>query len=371
MHILVVEDEKKVASFIKRGLEAANYSVDVEHDGETGLNRLLKTDYDLVILDVMLPRVDGLSLMKEIRQRRIEVPVLLLTARVTVADRVMGLDLGADDYLTKPFAFEELLARVRALLRRGAAAVPAVLAIADLRLDPATREVTRSNQRIDLTPKEYALLEFLLRRRDQVLSRAVIAQHVWGVNYDTFTNVIERLRELSPQQNRRRLRAQIDPYRARRGLCAEGRAVGSMNWPFTTLRGRLILWYTAILSAMLALLGATSVMMLDHGLRTNIDDSLNSVARAIADSVRRPSFFPPGIEEKLESMLGPQLAERFFQLLDRYGQPDPRLVPTGKIEATSERGSVTECGERRSDIGNSGTSPKARKAVPALDVSCG
>lgn len=191
MHILVVEDEKKVASFIKRGLEAANYSVDVEHDGETGLSRLLKTDYDLVILDVMLPRVDGLSLMKEIRQRRIEVPVLLLTARVTVADRVMGLDLGADDYLTKPFAFEELLARVRALLRRGAAAVPAVLAIADLRLDPATREVTRSNERIDLTPKEYALLEFLLRRRDQVLSRAVIAQHVWGVNYDTFTNVID------------------------------------------------------------------------------------------------------------------------------------------------------------------------------------
>ena len=139
----------------------------------------------------MLPRVDGLSLMKEIRQQRIEVPVLLLTARVTVADRVMGLDLGADDYLTKPFAFEELLARVRALLRRGAAAVPAVLAIADLRLDPATREVTRSNQRIDLTPKEYALLEFLLRRREQVLSRAVIAQHVWGVNYDTFTNVID------------------------------------------------------------------------------------------------------------------------------------------------------------------------------------
>ena len=119
MHILVVEDEKKVASFIKRGLEAANYSVDVEHDGEAGLNRLLKGDYDLVILDVMLPKLDGLSLMKEIRQRRVAAPVLLLTARVTVADRVMGLDLGADDYLTKPFAFEELLARVRALLRRG------------------------------------------------------------------------------------------------------------------------------------------------------------------------------------------------------------------------------------------------------------
>jgi two-component system, OmpR family, copper resistance phosphate regulon response regulator CusR len=138
----------------------------------------------------MLPRLDGLSLMKEIRNGQIKVPVLLLTARATVADKVMGLDLGADDYLTKPFVFEELLARVRALLRRGPTA-PAVLAVADLRLDPATREVTRGEKRIDLTPKEYALLEFLLRRRDQVLSRAIIAQHVWGVNYDTFTNVID------------------------------------------------------------------------------------------------------------------------------------------------------------------------------------
>jgi heavy metal response regulator len=191
MRILVVEDEKKVASFIKRGLEAAHYSVDVEQNGETGLKRLLGNGYDLVILDVMLPGLDGLGLMKEIRGRRMSIPVLLLTARVTVADKVMGLDLGADDYLTKPFAFEELLARVRALLRRGAPGGPAVLTISDLRLDPATREVARGNKRIELTPKEYALLEFLLRRRDQVLSRTVIAQHVWGVNYDTFTNVID------------------------------------------------------------------------------------------------------------------------------------------------------------------------------------
>ena len=191
MHILVVEDERKVASFIKRGLEAANYSVDVEYDGETGLKRLLDADYDLVVLDVMLPKLDGLSIMKKIRQRQVKVPVLLLTARVTIADKVMGLDLGADDYLTKPFAFEELLARVRALLRRGATPLPAVLAVADLTIDPVTSEVRRGDQRIDLTPKEYALLEFFLRRRDQVLSRALIAQHVWGVNYDTFTNVID------------------------------------------------------------------------------------------------------------------------------------------------------------------------------------
>jgi heavy metal response regulator len=191
MRILVVEDEKKVGSFIKRGLEAANYSVDVEHDGEAGLRRLVEGGYDLVILDVMLPKLDGFDVMKEIRQRRINVPILLLTARIAVADKVAGLDLGADDYLTKPFAFEELLARVRALLRRGGAGAPTVLAAADLRLDPATREVTRGGKRIDLTSKEYALLEFLLRRRDQVLSRAVIAQHVWGVDYDTFTNVID------------------------------------------------------------------------------------------------------------------------------------------------------------------------------------
>lgn len=191
MRILVVEDERKVASFIKRGLEAIHYSVDVEHDGEAGLKRLLEGEYDLAILDVMLPRLDGLSLMKKVRQQRVNVPILLLTARVTVADKVLGLDLGADDYLTKPFVFEELLARVRALLRRGAPAQPAILTIADLRLDPVTREVSRANKRIDLTAKEFALLEFLLRRRDQVLSRAVIAQHVWGIDYDSFTNVID------------------------------------------------------------------------------------------------------------------------------------------------------------------------------------
>jgi len=191
MHILVVEDEIKVASFIKQGLEAANYTVDVEHDGEAGLNRLIEGEYDLVILDVMLPKLDGLSVMKKIRSRHMSVPILLLTARVTVTDKVMGLDLGADDYLTKPFAFEELLARVRALLRRGAGAAPAVLSVANLRLDPVSREVYRGDKRIELTAKEFALLEFFLRRHEQVLPRAIIAQHVWGVDYDSFTNVID------------------------------------------------------------------------------------------------------------------------------------------------------------------------------------
>ena len=190
MRILVVEDEPKVASFIQRGLVAERYHVDVEHDGDAGLTRALGEEYDLVILDVMLPRRDGLSVLRELRARRCTVPVLLLTARAGVADKVAGLDGGADDYLTKPFEVAELLARVRALLRRGTAAPP-LLEIADLRLDPATRQVTRAGRPIELTAREHALLEYFLRNPGRVLSRAMIAQHVWGVSFDTFTNVID------------------------------------------------------------------------------------------------------------------------------------------------------------------------------------
>ncbi len=191
MHILLVEDEKKVASFIQRGLEAEHYTVDVAHDGELGLIRVFDGDYDLLILDVMLPKRDGLSVLHKVRRHKLNIPVLLLTARDTVADKVAGLDHGADDYLTKPFAFEELLARVRALLRRGAPMPAPVLTLADLRLDLVTRQVTRANKRIELTAKEFALLEFFLRHPGRVLSRTLIAQHVWGVDFDTFTNVID------------------------------------------------------------------------------------------------------------------------------------------------------------------------------------
>jgi heavy metal response regulator len=190
MRILVVEDEKKVASFIQRGLEAESYQVDVVSDGDTGLARAREGGYDLLILDLMLPGRDGLSVLRELRDAGRQVPILLLTARAGVSDKVAGLDGGADDYLTKPFEWSELLARVRALLRRGIPA-PAVLACADLRLDPATRQVTRAGRPIELTAREYALLEFFLRRPGRVLSRALIAQHVWGVSFDTFTNVID------------------------------------------------------------------------------------------------------------------------------------------------------------------------------------
>jgi heavy metal response regulator len=191
MRILVVEDEPKVASFVRRALEAEHHAVDVATDGQAGLAKAVAGAYDLVVLDVMLPKRDGLAVLRELRAGGHAVPVLLLTARAEVADKVAGLDVGADDYLTKPFAVEELLARVRALLRRGAAAAPPRLAIADLTLDPVTREVTRAGKRIELTAREYALLEFFLRNRGRVLGRALIAQHVWGVDFDTFTNVID------------------------------------------------------------------------------------------------------------------------------------------------------------------------------------
>jgi heavy metal response regulator len=190
MRILVVEDEKKVASFVRRALEAEQHVVDVAYDGDGGLARARDGAYDLVVLDVMLPGRDGMAVLRALRATGRDVPVLLLTARGEVADRVAGLDAGADDYLPKPFAVAELLARVRALLRRGVSG-PAKLTAGDLTLDPATREVVRAGRRIELTPREYALLEFLLRHKGRVLGRALIAEHVWGVDFDTFTNVID------------------------------------------------------------------------------------------------------------------------------------------------------------------------------------
>jgi heavy metal response regulator len=191
MHILVVDDENKVASFIQRALEAEHHQVDVAADGEAALNRAAEHDYDLLILDVMLPKRDGFEVLRELRRRGSQLPVLLLTARAEVSDKVSGLDLGADDYLTKPFVVEELLARVRALLRRGGTPPAPVLKVADLSLDPATRKVTRGDRSIELTAREHSLLEFFMRNPGRVLSRAVIAQHVWGVSFDTFTNVID------------------------------------------------------------------------------------------------------------------------------------------------------------------------------------
>ena len=191
MRLLVVEDEKKVASFIRKGLEEEGYAVDLVSDGKTGLIMGLDGIHDLIILDINLPKMDGLSILRELRNKNVKTPVLLLTVRAAIEDKVIGLDTGADDYLTKPFAFQELLARVRALLRRRADAESPLLQVADLTLDPATRLVSRGDQKIELTAKEFALLSYFMRNPGRVLTRTMIAEHVWDYDFDPMTNVID------------------------------------------------------------------------------------------------------------------------------------------------------------------------------------
>jgi len=191
MRILLVEDEKKVASFIKKGLEEEGYAVDLASDGESGLQMALDRVHDLVLLDIQLPKKDGLAVLHELRRRKVATPVLLLTVRATIEDKVIGLDSGADDYLTKPFAFQELLARARALLRRHSENKQSVIKVADLSMDLTQRTVHRGGQKIDLTAKEFALLEYLMRNAGRVLSRTMIAEHVWDYDFDSMTNIID------------------------------------------------------------------------------------------------------------------------------------------------------------------------------------
>jgi heavy metal response regulator len=191
MRILVVEDEKKVARFIQQGLEEEHYAVDICHDGTEGLTLAETGSFDVIILDVMLPGKDGFEITRELRAERVTTPILMLTAKTATEDKVAGLDSGADDYLTKPFAFAELLARVRSLLRRGTQEKTTQLTAADLELDTISHRARRGGKTIELTAKEYALLEFLLRNKDRVLSRTIIAEHIWDYHFDTGTNLID------------------------------------------------------------------------------------------------------------------------------------------------------------------------------------
>ena len=217
MKILIIEDEPKTGKFLKKGLTEAGFVTDVAADGRDGLHLALTENYDLVVLDVMLPGIDGWEVLREMRRAARQFPVLFLTARDQVDDRVKGLELGADGYLVKPFAFSELLARVRTLLRRGKAGqAPENLKVADLELDLPRRRVMRAGKRIALTAKEFALLELLMRRQGEVLPRSLIASQVWDMNFDSDTNVIDVAV--------RRLRAKIDDdfdvklIRAMRGM---------------------------------------------------------------------------------------------------------------------------------------------------------
>jgi heavy metal response regulator len=191
MRILVVEDEKKVAGFIKKGLEEEGYAIDVAFDGREGLLMAMDRVHDLIILDINLPKMDGLRVLQEFRKKQGKTPVMLLTVRAAIEDKVLGLNTGADDYLTKPFSFQELLARIRALLRRRGETAPPLLQVADLTLDPARRIVSRGTERIDLSTKEFALLDYFMRNPGRVLTRTMIAEHVWDYNFDPMSNIID------------------------------------------------------------------------------------------------------------------------------------------------------------------------------------
>ena len=191
MRILIVEDNPRIAGFLQKGLREEGYVVDVAADGDQGYQKATSEGFDAAVVDVMIPGRTGFELVRDLRAAGVALPVLLLTARDRTEDKVAGLDSGADDYLTKPFDFSELTARLRALLRRSSAGAPATLKVGDLEMDPATREVRRQGQAVELTPKEFALLEFLLRNSERPLSRATLMEHVWGIRFDPGTNIVD------------------------------------------------------------------------------------------------------------------------------------------------------------------------------------
>ena len=190
MRILLIEDEKRIADFIARGLEGSGYTVDIAENGLQALGKIADAVYDLLILDLMLPDMDGLVVLEKIRNRKVSQPILILSARASLDDRVKGLDIGADDYLVKPFAFVELLARIRALLRRGQA-LPERLQVGDLSLDCIRRKVSRGGANIELAPKEFGILEYLMRNKGRPLSRTMIVEHVWEMDYTGLTNIVD------------------------------------------------------------------------------------------------------------------------------------------------------------------------------------
>jgi len=191
MRILLIEDERRLANVVKKGLMEEGFAVDMAFDGEEGQYLAQSEEYDLIILDITLPKVDGITICKELRKKNIKIPILMLTARATLEEKIIDLDSGADDYITKPFAYLELRSRIHALIRRSKQESSPILKIADLELDPIKHNLTRGGKAITLTPKEFSVLELLLRHKDEVVSRTMIIEHVWDYNFDSMSNVVD------------------------------------------------------------------------------------------------------------------------------------------------------------------------------------
>ena len=191
MRVLLVEDEQRLSNIIKKGLLEEGYAVDVAYDGEEGQYLAESEEYDLIILDIMLPKIDGLTLCRSLREKNIKTPVLMLTAKTTIEDKVAGLDSGADDYMTKPFSFLELRSRIQALIRRSMQESSPILNVADLVVDPIKHTVTRNDKNITLTPKEFSILELLMRHKDEVVTRTMITEHAWDYNFDSMSNIVD------------------------------------------------------------------------------------------------------------------------------------------------------------------------------------
>src|SRR4029453_9974147 len=327
MRLLVVEDEKKVASFIKKGLEEEGYAVDVASDGAEGLDLALEGVHDFIILDIRLPKMDGLQVLQALRQERVTTPVLLLTVRATIEEKVLGLDAGADDYLTKPFAFQELVARVRALLRRRPEAEPTVLQVGDLILDPARRTVARGGAKIELTPREFTLLDYFMRNPGGVLTPTMIAERVWDFSFDTSTNVID----VYVNYLRKKIDADREPklLHTVRGVGYVFKAEKALPPP--SIRARLTLWYTGLLTVTILLLGASAYSLLGYSLARDLDRALQGVAVALAEQPSRSRLptVSPDIDAIFRRFFGMSPWDRYVERRHPWSDRPPQESPSG------------------------------------------
>ena len=351
MRVLLVEDEGRIADFVSRGLSEQGYAVDVATNGEDALHWVEVAPFDLIALDVMLPRLNGIDVCRTLRERGFKNPILMLTAMDAVEQRVRGLDSGADDYLVKPFAFQELLARLRALSRRPAEASGAVLTIADLRLDTSTLEVSRQGVTIPLTAKERVLLEYLIRHQDQVLTRTVIAEHVWNYDFDAATNVIDvHVRNIT-QEGRRPLRDEAHSDRPRSRV-PDKREAGRTSVKPPSTRLRLTLWYAGLLTVILVAFGAGVYLILRQALYANLDESIEAQATAVLPSIRsdqgRP-LLPGGTSTRSDD---DDVFVRVSGVSDQPStRPDPQFrVKTFPIVRDGRTVGLLEVGQSRDDV---------------------